>query len=212
MPTLNSGEIFTCRGTVDVSSGTFTGRAGQFSRTLLTQEDNTIRGVTLSELRVWDDLTSSLPGTAAADDLAIIEGTYGTDAPTVQSSDSQSTSVTQYARFFIPIDHNYVSGETMQIRIRGGMITTIADTSATVDLSIYTNDRDGAVGSDLCATAAQSINSLTKANADFTVTTTSLVQGDVLDVRLVVAIVDSSASTAVIGEVSYIGFMRDTKG
>jgi hypothetical protein len=212
MPTLNSGETFIVRGNLDISGGTLTARDNQIARTKLLQEDLVAIGVPLSSLKVWDDLSANLPGTAAADDLAIIEGTWGTDAPTIQTSDAKAATVTQYARFEIPISDSYVLGQTIQIRIRAGMITTISDTSATVDLQVYVNDGDGAAGSDLCTTAAQSINSLTKADFDFTLTGTSLVRGDVLDCRVAIAITDSATGTAVIGEISKISLLQDIRG
>lgn len=212
MPTLNSGETLTIRRNLDTSSGTLSLKDGQVSRSKLTQEDLIEYGVPLGYLKVWDDLSANLPGTAATDDLGIIEGTWGTDAPTIQTSDGKATTVTQYARFQIPIGDSYVLGETIQVRIRGGMVTTISDTSATVDLEVYVNDGDGAVGSDLCTTAAQSINSLTKANKDFTINGASLQRGDVLDCRVAIAITDAATGTAVIGEISKISLLRDIKG
>ena len=98
MPQLNNNETYLVRGDMDVSSGTLTLRAGQINRSNLVQEDDSLFGVALDALKVWDDLNANLPGTAASDDLGIIEGTWGTDAPTVQSSDAKATTVTQRAR------------------------------------------------------------------------------------------------------------------
>lgn len=211
MPQITNSETLSVRGECDVSSGTLTLKNDQISRTKISREDLAVCVVLLDTLKTWDDLSADLPGTAAADDLGIIEGTWGTDVPTVQSSDADSTTVTQYARFMIPIDNSYIEGETIEIRIRGGMITNVADTSATVDLEVYVPDGDGAVGSDLCATAAQSINSLSKANKDFTITSASIVQGDVLDCRVTVAITDAATGAAVIGEISSIKMLRDIR-
>lgn len=209
---LSSNEVLSIRGNLDISSGTFTAKDGQLARAKLTQEDLSAVGIPLHDMRVWDDLNALLPGTAATDDLAFIEGTWGTDAATLQSSDGKATTVTQRARFMVSLGNEYVAGETVQIRVRGGMITTISDTTATVDLEVYVNDGDGGVGADLCATAAQDINSLTKSNNDFTITSASLVHGDVLDVRMTVAITDGATGTAVIGEISNIKLLRDIKG
>lgn len=212
MPTINASEQLTVRGTLDIASGTLSLRDGQLNRNKLLQQDNEPLGIPVTALRVWDDLASLLPGTAAADDLALIEGTWGTDAPTVQTSDSKATSVTQYARVQIPLDDAYVLGQTMTLRIRAGMITTVSDGTATVDVECYVSDGDGGVGSDLCSTAAQSCNSLTKANLDFTLDGAGLSRGDVLDVRIAIAITDSATGTAVIGEISAIELLRDIKG
>lgn len=164
------------------------------------------------DLRVWDDFNLLLPGTAASDDLAVIEGTFGTDLPTVQTSDAKATSVTQRCRFMFKLPPEYDADESIRVRIRGGMITTVSDGTATVDVECYAGDGDGAVGSDLCTTAAQSINSLTKANFDFNITDTGLDAGDVLDIRITVAITDSATGTVVIGELSKIEVDLDIKG
>ena len=181
-------------------------------RTQLLQQDAQAYGIPLTALRVWDALQTNLPATAATDDLAIITGTLGTDVPTIQSSDGKATTITQYARFQFALPVEYVAAETVTLRLRGGMITTISDTTATVDVQAYKSDVDGASGSDLCSTSAISINSLTKANCDFTISSGSLSPGDLLDVRVAVAITDSATGTAVIGEVSDVRFLLDIRG
>ena len=67
--------------------------------------------ITPDMLRVHDDLASLLPGTAASDDLAVIEGTFGADLPTVQTSDAKATTVTQRARFLFPLPPEYDAGD-----------------------------------------------------------------------------------------------------
>ena len=212
MPVINSNETVTVRGALDVSSGTLTLKEGQIAKSKLAQQDNDLIAVPLTDLRVHDALSSLLPATAAADDLGLVSGTYGTDSPLLKTSDAKATTVTQYARVLVPIDDLWVTGETYQVRIIAGMDTTISDGTATVDLQAFVPDGDGAVGTDICATAAQSINSLTTANFDFTITTTSLTDGDILDLRITVAITDAATATAVYGQIYGIQIMRDTKG
>lgn len=212
MPVLNSNETLTVRGALDVSSGTLTLKDGQIAKSKLAQQNNDLIAIPLTDLRVHDAVSSLLPATAAADDLGLVSGTYGTDGPLLKTSDAKATTVTQYARVLVPVDDLWVTGETYQVRIIAGMDTTVSDTTATVDLEAYVPDGDGAVGSDICATAAQSINSLTTANFDFTITTTSLTDGDILDLRITVAITDSATATAVYGQIYGIQIMRDTKG
>ena len=212
MPVINSNETVTVRGALDVSSGTLTLKEGQIAKSKLAQQNNDLIAVPLTDLRVHDALSSLLPATAAADDLGLVSGTYGTDGPLLKTSDAKATTVTQYARVLVPIDDLWVTGETYQVRIIAGMDTTISDGTATVDLQAFVPDGDGAVGTDICATAAQSINSLTTANFDFTITTTSLTDGDILDLRITVAITDAATGTAVYGQIYGIQIMRDTKG
>jgi hypothetical protein len=143
------------------------------------------------DARVHDALQTSLPTTAANDDLGLIPGTFGTSAPLLQSVDYGGTTTTAYARWLVQIPDDYNDGDTLTLRILGGALTTVSDTTLTVDANVYADAGDGTVGSDLCATAAQSINSLTAANKDFTITPTGLVAGQMLDIRIAVAGDDS---------------------
>lgn len=212
MPLISSGELLDVRGELRIENATITRKNGTWNRNDFGQETLVADTVDLMTLRTWDDMTAFLPGTAASDDLAFIEGTFGTDAPTVQSSDGKATTITQRARFQYPLTECYDPGETIQVRIRAGMITTVSDSTATIDVECYLHDADGSVGSDLCTTAAQDINSLTKGNDDFTITSTGFVVGDTLDIRVTIAITDSATGTAVIGEISRIQILRDIRG
>lgn len=212
MPTIKSNETLDIKGTLDATSGTVTVRDDTFSRAKLIQETGAVYGVPISDMRVWDNLASLLPGTAAADDLAVIEGTFGTDSPTIQSSDGKATTITQYARFTFTLPPEYIETSTVTLNLRAGMITTVSDTTATIDAQVYAHDGDGGVGSDLCATSAQTINNLTKASKSFAITSTSLSPGDVLDVRLTVAITDGATGTAVIGEISEASLSLNIRG
>jgi hypothetical protein len=125
-------------------------------------------------------MITNLPGTAANDDMALITGTPGTDAPTLQGVDFGATSTDEKCAFIFPVPQSYADGETITLRIHAGMLTTVSDGTATVDVECWEQDGAGAVGSDICATAAQSINSLTFADYDFTITPTSVAAGDTL--------------------------------
>lgn len=181
-------------------------------RSKLAQDTFAPYAIPLTDLRVHDNFTALLPQTAASDDLAIIETTFGTNAARLQTSDAKTTSVTQRCRFNFPLPPEYDDGQSILIRVRGGMNTTISDGTATVDVECYAHDGDGAVGSDLCATNALTINVISKANKDFTITPTGLSPGDMLDVRVTIAITDTATGTAVIGEISDIQVMLDIKG
>ena len=168
--------------------------------------------VKLSDLRVHDAVGTVLPGTAAADDLALVGGTFGTNPIDVQAGDVKATSSTRYARFAERLPPNYKAGGTITLRMHAGMKTTVADTSCDLDAEVYQSDLENGVGSDLCATNAQPINSLTFADKDFVVTPTGLVAGDVLDVRIAVAYVDAATGTAVIPVIGSIELRCQTQG
>lgn len=168
--------------------------------------------VPLTDLRVWDAFQTNLPGTAATDDLALIGGTFGTASPTVRSSDADNTTIQQFARFIYSLPYEYVAGQTITLRIHAGVNTSVASASATVDVVAHRMDSTAGIGSDLCSTAAQSINSTTNANKDFTITPATLGPGDAIDVRVVIAITDTATATAVIGEIGSLTFLCDVQG
>lgn len=191
---------------------TRTGTGPAVARTDLTQENNVVYKVPLTDLRVWNAMATNLPGTAASDDLGLVHGTFGSASPTIQTSDAKATTVTQYARFLVNLPHEYVAGQTVTIRAHAGMNTTVSDGTATVDFEVYKSDDEAGVSADLCATAATTINDLTDADVNFTVTATTLEAGDTLDVRMTIAITDASTVTAVIGQVGSIALVLDVKG
>lgn len=178
------------------------------ARTDLKQEDLASYPVQLTQLRVHDAIQTNLPGTAANDDLAIISGTIGTADPVLRTSDAKATTVTQYARVQLPLPVEYQSGQTVTVVVNANMTTTVSDGTATVDLVAY---RNGA-GSDICATAATTINDTDAADVSFTITPTNLVPGDMLDCRLAVAITDSATETAVLGTINSITLKCDIRG
>jgi hypothetical protein len=142
-------------------------------------------------------LLAPAPG---ADDLQVYTGTFGTHVPSLRSRDVKAAGAqTLRARLIIALPDNYDAAESIQLRCLAGMNTTVADTTATIDLEAYELQSDGTLSSDLVETSAQSINSLTLANKDFNITATNLVAGDRLDVRVTMAIYDAAGVTAVIG-------------
>lgn len=183
------------------------------ARTSLAQDDLKVYPVPFTSLRVHDALQTVLPGTSASDDLGLYGGTFGTSQPLVRTYDVKAAgAVTLYARTQIRLPAEYQAGETVQIRLGAGMVTTVAGVTATADVEAYRVGGDNSLGSDLCATSAQSINSLTFANKSFTITASTLGPGDVLDVRLTVAVNDAATATAVIAALASIDLLCDVKG
>lgn len=181
-------------------------------RSSLGQNDLAPYGIGLRQLYVWDAPASNPVTAGANDDLALIYNTFGSASPSVETGDVKAAgAVTRRIGFQFVVPVEYVAGETATVRLRGGMKTTVADTSATIDLEVY---RAAAPTVDICTTSAQSINSLTAANKDFSLTTTSLVPGDVLDCRVTIATNDAATGTAVIGKwyISESAFLLDIKG
>lgn len=170
--------------------------------------------IPLTEFRVWDAMQTLLPGTPSADDLGLVGGTFGTATPSLRSEDLKTLGATnKRARVLVQLPWDYVAGESVTLRFKAGMITTVAGTSATLDCEAYKlqEDPDDAIGSDLVSTAATTMNSTTFANIDFVITPTSLSPGDILDVRITCAVNDGASGTAVIAGITSAKLLADVR-
>jgi hypothetical protein len=187
--------------------------SAQTRATILKQDANAIFPVPLTSLRVWDAYHTVLPGTAAADDLALIGGTFATAPPTVSAGDCKALgATTRYARFQVQLPECYDGGQTVSLAISAGMLTTISDTTCTIDAQVFKIDKLAGIGSDLCATAATTMNSLVFATKTFAITSSGLTAGDVFDVRIAIACNDGATATAVTPTIAAIDLLADIKG
>ncbi len=187
--------------------------ATSVARSALGQDDLAPFAITVPMLRVWDaPFTNAVATTGANDDLAVVYNTFGTASPSVETGDLKNVgATTRKVGFQMVVPQAYVPGETITLRLKAGMKTTVASVSATIDAEVY---RAAAPTVDICATSATTINSLTAANKDFTITPTNVVPGDVLDIVISIAVNDSGTGTAVIGK-WYVGesaLLMDIKG
>lgn len=160
---------------------------------------------------VWDS-GARLPNTSSSDDLGFYPGTFASASPSIRTFDVKGLSTTLYARTSLYLPPEYDAGETVQLQFMSGMITTVAGTSATIDAQLYESDGLSGIGSDLVTTSAISINSLTHALRTFNVTSTNLTAGDVLDLRVAIAVVDAVNATAVIGAIGSAALLLDVRG
>ena len=199
------GTAITLEGTPTVSPG--------WARSQIAQESLAQYPIPWTWWRVWDAYHTALPGTSATDDLGLIGGTFATASPTIQTSDLKAAgATTRYARCTIPIPVEFDAATDMVLRFHAGMKTTVSDTTATLDVEAYKSDEEEGIGADLVTTAATTINSLTLADIDFTVNAASLSAGDLLDVRIAVAINDGASGTAVIGLIGAAHLTCDIRG
>lgn len=194
---------------------TATRLVGALAKSQLDSDSNSIFAIPLTSFRVWDAFQTLL-GTAGADDLGITTGAFGTAMPYLTTSDMSNEAgnpTTQYARALFQLPFNYIDGSAASLRFTAGMVTTVADVTATLDVVAYIGvNPTVAIGSDLVTTAAQSINSLTFANYTFALTPTSLVAGSLLDLRVAITIQDDAATTAVYGGITRADLLCTTRG
>lgn len=192
--------------------GTRFGSTFRLDPTEMVQLDFAKYPIPLTSLRVWNAMETLLPGTSSSDDLGLYGGAFTTASPIVKTFDVKTLTTSLYARFQCPIPERYVAGQSVTLRLHAGQITTVADTTCTLDVEAYRSNGESGIGSDLCATAAQSIKSLTFADKDFTITPGTINPGDMLDVRITIAVVDAATVAAVYAAVGSITLLCDIQG
>ncbi len=172
--------------------------------------------IDLTQCRVHDDFGVILPNAGLTDDLGLVGGSFGTNAPSLQTEDLKAAGATlNRAAFTFALPPEYVAGETVLVRFRVGMITNVADVDATLDIECYSNDEDNTVSADLAAAAvADNMNTLIASvvTIDFTITNAALSPGTVLNVRVSTSVNDGATGTAVIGCITKISVLCDTQG
>lgn len=185
------------------------------ARSKLAQRALGSRAIDLLDARIWDALHTLLPSAAAADDLGLITGTFGTAPPTIETGDLKNAgSTTRRCRFLVALPDDYEAAETVTLRAAAGMKTTVASAAATIDFEAYRLDDAGGLGgspTDLVTTAATTINTLGPSSKDFVVTASDLQAGSVLDVRVSVLVNDSGTGTAVIGQIAGLWLLADLR-
>ena len=177
------------------------------------QTDNVVYPIPWTAWRVWDAYNTNLPGTSASDDLGLYGGTFGTNQPMLKTYDVKAAGAqTLRARAMVALPDRYVAGQTVTIRLKAGMITTVADTSCTVLIEAYRIGKDNSIGSQICPTGATTMNTLGASTKDFTITASTLNAGDVLDVRLSIAVNDAATGMSVYAAVMGADLLCDIQG
>jgi len=182
------------------------------ARAKMVQETFSPFPLLLTDARVWDSGALLPTSSASNDDLWLNMGTLGSsEAPTIETEDKASNAgaESQKASWLFPVPIEYDEDETFEVRFRAKM-ATIADTTMTIDCEVY-ECTDGAVGSDICTTSAQTLTA-SYANYDFTITDTGIAVGDVLLVLVNVTINDAATGSGVICEIADARVRCDTRG
>ncbi|MBU3720746.1 MAG: hypothetical protein FGM22_08320 [Burkholderiaceae bacterium] len=207
-------DTLTLPNDVDVR-GTFRARGGiiGMTRTDLEQDDFQPVHLPLENFRIWDAY-GSLVGSAAADDLGITAGAFGTGCPYLTAGDLKAAgATTRRARTTARLPLEYVSGQSVRIVVTAGMLTTAADGSCTVDVEAYLVAGDTTKsGSDLVTTAAQSMNSTAFSDLNFELSASTLDAGAVLDIRISISCTDAATATAVTPAIADVMLSVDVKG
>jgi hypothetical protein len=182
------------------------------ARSGLVQDDLKKYGIPLNLLAVT--ATGALLGATAGTPsgaLGLTMGTHGTGSPTVVGEAASGNTKTDKARFTFALPPEYVDGESVTVRVRAKEAVGAATVSTTIDVECYKSDKEGGIGSDICATAAQDVTT-SFANADFVITPTGLVAGDVLDIELTGVTTDTGGTVGTILTIGSVEVLCDIKG
>ncbi len=147
-------------------------------------------GIPISALRHTTGVPLTASETAGGFNVSV-----GSNIHKAQGEITDNETEVSVCLFQFVLPPEYVAGGDIKVRLPVAIIKTAAatDNGSTIDVSVYRQE-DGAVGSDLCATAAQTFAAVdTWYDKDFTVTATGLVAGDVLNVVITASIIDSEA-------------------
>lgn len=166
---------------------------------------------------IWtkhDEPFTRLPGTPASSDLGLVGTTFGTNVPAISAGDLKSAgATTRYARCQWQLPPEFDEGQTFLLQANAGMADNVADNTATIDFEVFKADRAGGKsGTDLIDTAAQSINSTSFAELDFTVLSATLAPGDWIDIRLTIAVNDAATGDPVTALAGEIAALLDIRG
>ena len=133
--------------------------------------------IPLTSLRIHDAIKDALPDSAGTDDMGLADAVGSAALGVITADDDQ----TGYALHLFQIPADYKAGTDLTVVLRAkttglGQVANVFDVEAKLV-------GDATVGSDICATAAQTVTTAF-ANYSFTITGTSLAAGDVLQIRI----------------------------
>src|SRR5690348_12938106 len=89
---------------------TVNGSLPQIDRSDLTQDSLQTYIVPWEAWRTWDAYAVNLPATGGTDDLGLYGTTWGTSAPSIQTGDVKTTTITRRARAMFCIPPEFVTG------------------------------------------------------------------------------------------------------
>lgn len=139
----------------------------------------------------------SVNATGAAGDPKLDMGGYGSGTGILEGEDAHGTTKTETVCFDVQLPENYVDASAVTLKVNARYSDSDSGTLSvkTVDAEAYEIAGAGTAGSDICATAAQTIDT-TMTEYSFTITPTNLVAGDLLRIFLRIVLTESGGSGA----------------
>jgi hypothetical protein len=156
------------------------------SRGSMIAEANTIVSIPITTWRTATTTPVAL-GTASGTDLGVAASAVGTGSIYLTTSVA-SGSPSQLGRVSVSLPPEYVAGTTVYLRAYHGTVTAVP-AAATCGFRAYKSAKTAVLnaGSNLVTTSAVSNTSATLVASTFTLTSTSLSPGDLLDVEITLA-------------------------
>lgn len=183
--------------------------AGELKRADLTEDALQAHGIPVNQMMAADGAPLAVAASAASGDHYLVRGTNTINWYSQTGNGGNRTDVS-YIQFVLP--PSYVAAGDVTLRIRCKVDGAGDDNASSIDVEAY-EQADGAVGADICATAAQTFAAKsTWYNKDFTITATGLVAGDVLNFKITTVCQENGSD----GELNVIGepvkVLLDIKG
>ena len=152
----------------------------------------------------------ALVPTAAAGKFGIVSGAFGAGGYKLQGEQASGNTKTSTVKYRVPLPQNYVAGEAFSIKVKQ-RVTVIANTTANIDVEARKSDDQGGVGADQVTTSAQTNNAITWVEHTFSVTGTSFVPGDEVDVLIRCQANDSGGANNSASEIGSVTLAISTK-
>jgi len=182
--------------------------AGTLTRADLTEEALAVYGLPATAVKQVTGIPLSASESAGTFNLDITS-----DVWLIQGEIANNETETSEGAFQFVLPPEYVSGGDVTVRIKNRMVLGAGtDNGSTLDVEVFEQDGNGAVGADLCTTTAVTYAGASAwQTTDFVVTGSGLVAGDILNIVITTNVVES-ASSDIHAELDGLALLLDIKG
>lgn len=166
------------------------GASAAIARSKLAEDALAVYGIPIARLMAADG-----SGLVAAEAAGTFNCSVAANVISAQGEITDNETEVSVCEFQFVLPPEYVAAGDIKVRLPVNIVKTGAATNngSTIDVSAYVQG-SGAVGADICATAAQTFAALdTWYNKDFTITATSRVAGEVLNIVVTSSVIDNEA-------------------
>ena len=183
--------------------------AGTLTRADLTEEALAVYGVPLALVRQEDGIPLAVAETGGTFNLIV-----SSDIWYLMGEISQGETETSESCFQFILPPEYVAAGDVKVRIKNRCVLgSGTNNGSTLDVEVFEQTGNGAIGSDLVSTGAQTYAATSAwQTTDFVVDGTGLVAGDILNVVVTASVVESGSSNPIHVELDGLAMLLDIKG